>query len=115
MLDVVFILLIFFIVTASFVKEAGFGLNRPEQHSQVADSLPPIVVEISSTNVIRIQSVEVSRAAVKSAIIRLKAESPLAAVVVRLDPAANTETMVAAVDGIRAAKVSYPSVSLVKG
>jgi len=115
MLDVVFIMLIFFIVTASFVKESGIGLNKPTDQKSDAPATSPIVVEISANNIIHIQSFEVSAAAVKSTIVRLRAESPDSAVVVRLDPNAKTDTMIAAVDGIRAAKVLLPSISLIKG
>jgi len=115
MLDVVFIMLIFFIVTASFVKESGIGLNKPTDQKSDAPATSPIVVEISANNIIHIQNFEVSAAAVKSTIVRLRAESPDSAVVVRLDPNAKTDTMIAAVDGIRAAKVLLPSISLIKG
>lgn len=114
MLDVVFIMLIFFIVTASFVKESGVGLYRPADSALAGPSPAPIVVEISSDNVIRIQNLEVSKTSVKSTIVRLRAESPDAAVIVRLDPNAKTEAMIAAVDGIRGAKVKLPSVSLIE-
>jgi len=56
MLDVVFIMLIFFIVTASFVKETGFGINRPSASTDSAPTIPPIVVEISADNIVRIQN-----------------------------------------------------------
>jgi len=115
MLDVVFIMLIFFIVTASFVKESGIGINKPSADSSDRPQSRLIVVEISANNIIRIQNFEVSEAAVKATIVRLRAESPDAAVVVRLDPKAKTDTMIAAVDRIRAAKVNLPAISLIKG
>ena len=49
MLDVVFIMLIFFIVTASFVKEAGIDVNRPEASTAVAKPRANILVAISAT------------------------------------------------------------------
>jgi len=115
MLDVVFIMLIFFIVTASFVKETGIGINSPQTTRSESPTTQPIVVEISANNIIRIQNFEVSESAIKSTIVRLRAESPDAAVVVRLDPNAKTDAMIAAIDGIKAAKVELPSVSLIKG
>lgn len=115
MLDVVFIMLIFFIVTASFIKESGIGINKPPADISDAPSTPPIVVEITSTNAVRIQNFEVPVAAIKTTIVRLRAESPDSSVVVRLDPNAKTDAMIAAVDGIRAAKVEFPTVSLTKG
>ena len=115
LLDVVFIMLIFFIVTASFVKESGFGINSPISGDPSEPKIPPIVLEISSSNVITIQNLEVSQSAIRSTIVRLRAESANAAVVVRMDPKAKTDAMIAAVDGLRAANVEYPSVSLIKG
>jgi len=114
MLDVVFIMLIFFIVTASFVKESGIGINSPNTTSSDAPATPPIVVKISASNVVSIQNFDVPTSAIESTIIRMRAESPDSAVVVRLDPNAKTATIVAALDGIRGAKVELPSVSLVK-
>ena len=114
MLDVVFIMLIFFIVTASFVKESGIGINSPNSATSEAPATPPIVVEISATNVVSIQNFDVPMAAIKSTIVRMRAESPNSAVVVRLDPSAKTATIVAAIDGIRGAKVELPTVSLIK-
>ena len=51
MLDVVFIMLIFFIVVASFLKEAGLEINRPDDNQpQDPNDSVSIVVEISSDN-----------------------------------------------------------------
>ena len=50
MLDVVFIMLIFFIVTASFVKEAGIDVNRPDAATAVQKNRANILVAISDNN-----------------------------------------------------------------
>ena len=110
MLDVVFIMLIFFIVSASFVKESGLGINSPDGDSQ--SKTQTIVLAISENNEIRIQGQLVSQAAIKSTIIRLKAESPDAHVVIRLHPRARTQTMVATLDRLKSANVLLPSVNL---
>jgi len=52
MLDIVFILLIFFIVTTSFVKEEGLLVNRPKLNKPSSDNTPSIVVQISETGVV---------------------------------------------------------------
>ena len=114
MLDVVFIMLIFFIVTASFVKEQGIALNVPQTNHQSITHLPPIVVKVTELQEIRIQNRIVDARAVKVNIIRLRAESPDAAVVVRVERKAKTNLLVKAVDGIRAAHVEMPSISLVR-
>jgi len=117
MLDVVFIMLIFFIVTASFVKESGIGLNNPPENNDPPpiDAPKPIVVEVTDLNEIKIQKRIVDYRAVKPTITRLKAESPEANVIVKVDPKAKTKAIINAVDGIRAAKVPNPSVTLTSG
>ena len=52
MLDIVFILLIFFIVTTSFVKEEGLEINRPKMNKPSSDNTPTIVVQISETGIV---------------------------------------------------------------
>ena len=114
MLDVVFIMLIFFIVTASFVKESGIGLYSPPVSDEPPnpDAPKPIVVKVTDLDEIRIQDRVVDFRAVKPTITRLKAESPESAVVVKVDKKAKTRVIIQAVDGIRAAKVDLPSVSI---
>jgi len=116
MLDVVFIMLIFFIVTASFVKEAGIGLYNPPTNEEPPnpDAPKPIIVKVTKLGEIKIQNRVVDHRAVKPTIIRLKAESPESAVVIKVDKKAKTKIIVQAVDGIRAAKVDLPSISLSK-
>ena len=115
MLDVVFIMLIFFIVTASFVKETGFGLYSPLPNEDFTEPrTAPIVVRVTELDTIKIQDRVVNYKSVRPAIIRLKAENPEASVVVRIDKKAKTKLVVRAVDGIRAANVELPSISLVK-
>ena len=114
MLDVVFIMLIFFIVTASFVKESGIGLNKPADSNEPPnpDAPPPIVVSINNLSEIRIEDRLVDYRAVKPTIIRMRAESPESSVIVKVDPQAKTKSIVEAVDGIRDAKVLNPSISM---
>ncbi len=52
MLDIVFILLIFFIVTTSFVKEEGLLVNRPKMNQSSSDNTPAIIVQISETGIV---------------------------------------------------------------
>ena len=116
MLDVVFIMLIFFIVTASFVKESGLDINKPPATNDPPDpeAAKPIVVEINKINEIRIDRNIVDFRAVKSTVTRLKAERPDAAVVVKVDPKAKTKTIIQAIDGIKSAKVMQPTISMLE-
>ena len=117
MLDVVFIMLIFFIVTASFVKESGIGLNNPPENPNPPDidAPKPIIVEVTELSEIKIQNLVVSARAVKANITRLKAERPESSVIVKVNPKAKTKSVMEAVDGVRAAKVMLPSVTLTSG
>jgi len=117
MLDVVFIMLIFFIVTASFVKESGLDINKPPASNDPPnpDAPKPIVVEISDLNEIRIQNRIVDVRTVKATITRMKAESPESSVVVKVDPKAKTRSIIETIDGIRSANVLQPTISMTEG
>ena len=105
MLDVVFIMLIFFIVTASFIKEAGIEVNRPEASTQEKVENVNILIAISSTNEIWIDKRRVDKRSVRSVVERMHAENPKGAVVIQADKASNTETVTSVIDSSRAAGV----------
>lgn len=117
MLDVVFIMLIFFIVTASFVKESGIDINKPPASDEPPnpDAPKPIVIEIDKLNEIRIDRNVVDFRAIKATVTRLRAERPDAAVVVKVHPKAQTKSIVRAIDGIKSANVAQPTISLSEG
>ena len=117
MLDVVFIMLIFFIVTASFVKESGIDINKPPASDAPppADAPKPIVVEINELSEIRISNRLLDHRRVKPTITRLKAESPESSVIVKVDPKAKTRAIIQAIDGIREANVPQPTISMTEG
>ena len=105
MLDVVFIMLIFFIVTASFIKEAGIEVNRPEASTANQKKNVNILVAVSATNEIWIDKRRIDKRAVRSVIERMHAENPKGAVVVQADNESNTETVTSVIDSARAAGV----------
>lgn len=105
MLDVVFIMLIFFIVTASFIKEAGIEVNRPEASTATQKENVNILVAVSPTNEIWIDKRRVDKRSVRSVIERMHAENPKGAVVIQADNESNTETVAAVIDAARAAGV----------
>jgi biopolymer transport protein ExbD len=85
MLDVVFIMLIFFIVTASFVKEAGIDVNRPDAETAVRQERANILIAISENNEIWIDQRMVDPRALRANIERLRAENPEGSVVIQAD------------------------------
>lgn len=111
MLDVVFILLIFFIVTASFVKEAGIDVNRPEAATAVKKERANILVAISDKGDIWINKRKVDVRTVQANIERLKAENPQGTVVIQADKKATTDTLIKVMDSARAAGVFDVSIA----
>ncbi|MGW8368026.1 MAG: ExbD/TolR family protein [Gammaproteobacteria bacterium] len=105
MLDVVFIMLIFFIVTASFVKEAGIDVNRPDAQTAQKKEKANILVAISANNEIWIDRRRVDPRAVRANIERLHAENPQGTVVIQADKEAKTETLIQVMDSARQAGV----------
>lgn len=115
MLDVVFIMLIFFIVTTSFVKESGVEFNRPSAATAQKKDKASIFVGINANNEVMIEKRVIDVRSVRANIERLHAESPEGSIVVQADEAAKTGTLVKVVDQIRAAGVKDVSVAATKG
>ncbi len=105
MLDVVFIMLIFFIVTATFIKEAGVEVNRPEASTAQPKENVNILVAINANNEIWMDKRRVDERAVRANIERLHAENPKGAVVIQADNKSQTETVAAVLDAAREAGV----------
>jgi biopolymer transport protein ExbD len=115
MLDVVFILLIFFIVTASFVKEAGIEVNRPEAATAVKKERANILVAISDKGEIWINKRRIDIRAVQANIERLKAENPQGTVVIQADQKSTTDTLIKVMDAARSAGVYDVSIATQEG
>ena len=111
MLDVVFIMLIFFIVTSTFVKESGVDVTRPNAETAAPTDASSIQVGISSNNQIWIEKRQVDRRAVRANIERGLAESPGAAVIIIADALSNTETLIDVLDQARLAGAASVSVA----
>jgi biopolymer transport protein ExbD len=111
MLDVVFIMLIFFIVTASFVKEAGIDVNRPNAATAERKEKGNILVAISEDNQIWIDRRQVDPRALRANIERMHAENPNAAVVIQADEESKTKLLVLVMDAARMAGVTNVSIA----
>ncbi len=107
MLDVVFIMLIFFIVTASFLRESGLDTNRPDQDQPqvLQDEEGAILVIIDSTDDIWIDNRIIDPRAVRANIERLHAEDPDRPLVVQASHTSRAETLVTVMDASRQASV----------
>ena len=111
MLDVVFIMLIFFIVTASFIKESGIDVNRPDAPTSERVEDANILIAISSTDEIWIDRRLVDPRAVRANIERLHAENPKGSVVIQADRKSTNEMLVIVMDASRAAGVYNVSIA----
>ncbi len=111
MLDVVFIMLIFFIVTASFVKEAGIDVNRPGAVTAERKERGNILVAISESGEIWIDKREVDPRALRANIERLRAENPQGAVVIQADRNSKNGVLVEVMDAARDAGVENVSIA----
>ena len=106
MLDVVFIMLIFFIVTSSFVKESGIDINRPEASTATFKEQGNILIAISAENDIWIDKRKIVVRAVRANIERLHMENPQGAVVVQADKSSRNGVLVQVLDQIKLAGVN---------
>ena len=110
MLDVVFIMLIFFIVTASFIKEPGVDIDRPDATTALAVKTP-ILVAVTDDNKIWINKAEVDIRQVKTQLQILLAETPQGKVVIQADREANIKTLTQVAQAARELGVGEISVS----
>jgi biopolymer transport protein ExbD len=111
MLDVVFIMLIFFIVTATFIKEAGIEVNRPDAATAVKQEKANILVAIGPNNDIWIDRRQVDVRSVRPNIERLHAENPQGSVVIQADKESKTDTLIQVMDAARSAGVFNVSIA----
>ena len=111
MLDVVFIMLIFFIVTASFVKESGIDINRPDASTAEKQERGNILVAITESGQLWIDKRQVDPRALRANIERLKAENPEGAVVIQADKNSKNGLLVTVMDAAREAGIENVSIA----
>jgi len=112
MLDVVFIMLIFFIVTASFIKEAGLDVNRPD--APITETKPEdanILVVITGNDELWIDRRLIDPRAVRANIERLHAENPNGSVVIQANKSSTNKMLVTVMDSARQAGVYNISIA----
>ena len=111
LIDVVFILLIFFVVTSSFVKEAGIDVSRPSAQTAVRQERGNIIVAINANGEIWIDKRAVDPRSVRTHVERLHAENPEGSVVIVADKALPLEQVVDVMDQVRLAGVSHVAIA----
>ncbi|MEE4245900.1 MAG: biopolymer transporter ExbD [Kangiellaceae bacterium] len=117
MLDIVFIMLIFFIVTTSFTKEDGLDMTRPSNNNtQNSDSKnAPIAIEITDVGEIRFDGRIINASQVSANIETKMAQNPKTVVIVQAHDAANTDVVMAVIDGVRDGGFKTPVLARLPG
>ncbi len=105
MLDVVFIMLIFFIVTASFIKEAGVEVNRPQAETTIKQDKANIFIALAPGGEIWIDRKRVAPGQLRPVIERLKAENPQGSIVIQADRDSHSEQLMQVMDAARQAGI----------
>jgi biopolymer transport protein ExbD len=111
MLDIVFIILIFFVVSSSFIKESGVDVSRPGAGSAERKERGNIMIGITSDNQVWIDRRQIDIRAVRANIERLHAENPEGAVVIQADKDSKTGLLVQVIDQSRLAGVQDVSIA----
>jgi len=111
MLDVVFIMLIFFIVTASFIKEAGIEVDRPVAITADKQQDAAILIAISENDEIWIDKKMVDPRAVRPSIEKLHAENPKGSIVIQADQDSTNEALTVVMEAAKQAGVSNVAIS----
>ena len=106
MLDIVFILLIFFIVTTSFVKEPGIDPERPEAETAETRERGNILVAVSSTDTIWMNKRQVEMTDIQQLMEAAVAENPESHVIIVADERASTGAVIDLMDRVRLAGIS---------
>ncbi|CAH0529108.1 ExbD/TolR family protein [Vibrio hippocampi] len=105
MLDIVFIMLIFFIVTSSFVRESGVEVNRPQASNVVSQKEAGIFVAITAANDIYIDKRMVDVERVEAILEHLLLDKPHVSLVIQADEHAYNGTVVKVMDAAKSAGV----------
>ncbi len=111
LIDMVFILLIFFIVTTSFVKETGVDVSRPSAKTAVKKDLANIMIAITANGSINMDGRAIDRRAIRANVERMHAENPEGSVIILADKDAKTGLLIEVMDQARLAGVANVSIA----
>jgi len=111
MLDVVFIMLIFFIVTATFIKEAGIQVERPDTLTADSQDDAAILIAISPSDEIWIDRQQRDPRVVREIIERLHLENPKGSIVIQADEESTNEMLTIVMEAAKNAGVSNVSIA----
>jgi len=111
MLDVVFILLIFFIVTSVFVTEAGIDVSKPEASTVEDTSGDMILIAVGPQGDIWIDGDQIDPRFIRARFELRLADAPNSAVIIQCDESANNEQIMLILKAAREANINDVSIS----
>ena len=114
LIDMVFILLIFFLVTASFTKESGIEVDRPSAQTAVRQEQGSLIIGVNESGEVWIEGKQVKLRAIRAHVERLTAQNPEGTVIIMADKKSNTGTAIDVLDQVRLAGVSNVSIAAKK-
>ncbi|MEM7739867.1 MAG: biopolymer transporter ExbD [Pseudomonadota bacterium] len=110
LLDIVFIMLIFFIVTSTFIKEPGVDVVRPTALTQVEQS-PAVLVAVTEDGEIYINNEEVELSEVRYLVEELRRETPKGNAVLQADAGAKSDLTIKVLQQIKDAGINDVAIS----
>ncbi|MCP4345223.1 MAG: biopolymer transporter ExbD [Desulfobacterales bacterium] len=111
LIDMIFILLIFFLVTTTFVKESGVDIQRPDAKTSIPKKKVHLMVEVTSDGIIYVEGKNLDIRSVRSRMKRFLIENPKGTVLIAADKESNTGIVIRVLDECRLAGVQDISVA----
>ena len=111
MLDVVFIMLIFFIVTATFIKESGAKVEKPDAETSTKRPKAAILLAIDENDKVWLDRKSIDPRAIKANIARLRAENPEGEVIVQADVESTAEMVIKVVGALKDSGIPTPAIA----
>jgi len=111
MLDVVFIMLIFFIVTTSFIKEAGVEIEHPIATQMVAKPKASLLIAVTAKGDVWIAKNKIKLELIRARVSKIRQENPEGAVVIQADVKAKAGIVLQVLDAVKAAGVADVSIA----
>jgi biopolymer transport protein ExbD len=114
LIDLVFLLLIFFMVTTSFVKETGIDVRRPSASTATLSENGNILVAVSDKGTVHFDGKKIDLRSLRSHITRALAENPEGSVVIVADKVSYTGIVIRVMDQCRLAGAKRVSIAASK-
>lgn len=115
MIDLVFLLLIFFMVTTSFVKETGVDVQRPGAATATASENSMILIGITKDDTVFMDGKQIDLRSVRANVTRALAENPKGSVMIVADKSSNTGAVIRVMDQCKLAGADNVSIAADNG